>query len=305
MTKYIVRNLLQMVVTLFGITILVFCLNNVVGDPARSLLGPEASDAAVEAFRKQMGFDRPILVQYFDFALKAVQGDFGRSYRMPEQAMAVVLKAMPATIILALTGMGIALLISIPLGILSAYRRGSLIDNAGRIIAMLGQSMPVFWLGLMLMIVFSIKLHWLPASGYGTLKHLVMPAFCLGVFSAPITMRLVRSGMLEVLTMDYVRTARAKGLTERAVLLQHALRTTMIPVITVIGLQFGQLLGGSFMTETVFAWPGVAWLAVQGILNADFPVVQSSVIMLAVIITFANLLTDIMIGFLDPRIRLS
>jgi len=224
---------------------------------------------------------------------------------MPEQAMALVMQAMPATILLAITGMGIAVLISIPLGIISAYRRGSSIDNIATIIAIFGQGMPIFWLGLMLMILFSVQLRWLPASGYGTPASLIMPAFCLGVYTAPVSMRLVRSGMLDVLAMEYVRTARAKGLVESIVLIRHALRNTMIPVVTVLGLQFGQLLGGAIMVENVFAWPGVAQLAVNSILNADFPVVQSAVISLAVIITVVNLATDLAVGLLDPRIRWS
>jgi peptide/nickel transport system permease protein len=305
MLKYVIRNLAQMIVTLFGITILVFVLNYMIGDPVGALLGPEATREARETFRHQMGFDRPVLVQYFDFAIHAAQGDFGKSYRMPGYAMQYVMEAMPATLLLAVTGMGIAVLLSIPLGIISAYRRGSIIDNLASVISILGQSMPIFWLGLMLIILFAVQLRWLPASGYGTPAHLVMPAFCLGVFTAPVSMRLVRSGMLEVLNMDYVRTARAKGLAERFVLIQHALRNTMIPVVTVLGIQFGQLLGGAIMAETVFAWPGVAQLAVEAILQADFPIVQSAVITLAVIITVVNLATDLTVGFLDPRIRLA
>ncbi len=305
MFNYLVRNFIQMIVTLFGITILVFVLNYMVGDPVAAILGPEALPEQRELFRHQMGFDRPVLVQYADFAVHALRGDFGRSYRMPGQAMDYVLDAMPATALLALAGMGFAILLSIPLGILSAYKRGSIIDSIASVISILGQSMPIFWLGLMLMIVFSVQLKWLPPSGYGTAEHLIMPAFCLGVFTAPVSMRLVRSGMLDVLNMDYVRTARAKGLVERTVLVRHALRNTMIPVVTVLGLQFGQLLGGAIMAETVFAWPGVAQLAVNSILNADFPVVQSAIITLAVIITMVNLLTDLIVGLLDPRIRLS
>jgi peptide/nickel transport system permease protein len=199
--------------------------------------------------------------------------------------------------------MGLAVLIALPLGIVSAYHRRSLIDTLATMLAVAGQAMPIYWLGLMLMILFSVRLKWLPASGYGTVAHLLMPAFCLGVFTAPLAMRLVRSGMLDVLTTDYVRTARSKGLREATVVLRHALRNTLIPVVTVLGLQFGQLLGGAIITETVFAWPGVAQLAVNAIVNADFPVVQASIIMLAVLITAVNLGVDLLVGVLDPRIR--
>lgn len=304
MVGYIVRNLLQMLVVLFGISVIVFVLNYMIGDPVGVLLGPEAPRETREIFRHQMGFDRPLMVQYLDFARGAIVGDFGTSYRVPRPAMELVMERMPATLLLTTTGMGLAVLIAIPLGVLSARRRNSLVDSLSTIIAVAGQAMPIYWLGLMLMIVFSVRLKWLPASGYGTLEHLIMPAFCLGVFTAPVAMRLVRSGMLDVLTMDYVRTARSKGLAERTVLIRHVIRNTMIPVVTVLGLQFGQLLGGAIITETVFAWPGVAQLAVNAIINADFPVTQAAVIMLAVLITGVNLLVDLAVGFLDPRIRL-
>jgi peptide/nickel transport system permease protein len=230
-------------------------------------------------------------------------GDFGDSYIIKKPAIELVLERVPATLQLALAGMGIGILIAIPVGIISAYRPYSLIDNVATIIAVAGQAMPIYWLGLMLILLLSVQFQWLPASGYGTPQHIVLPAFCLGVFTAPIAMRLIRSGMLDVLSQDDVRTARAKGVRELPVLLKHALPNTMIPVITLLGLQFGQLMGGAVLTETVFAWPGVALLALTAIYRSDIPVMQAAVVMLAVIITVVNFATDVLVGMLDPRVR--
>ena len=215
---------------------------------------------------------------------------------------------MPATLLLTLTGTMLATCIAIPMGIISAYKRHSIWENLTTLFVVAGQAMPIFWLGLMLIIVFGVNLKWLPPSGYGDfgvdrLKHLVLPTVVLGVFLAPVTERLVRSGVLDALTQDYVRTARAKGVKERTVLVRHAFRNSIIPVITVLGLQFGQLLGGAVITESVFAWPGVGLLAIESIRNADFPVTQAAVVTLAVIISIVNLAVDLVVGVLDPRIR--
>lgn len=304
MASYILRSLLQMVVAIIAISVIVFVLNYMVADPVSAMLGVDVPPQAHEVYRRQMGFDRPIMIQYLEFAQGAIVGNFGNSFRLPAPALGLVMDRMPATLLLTFAGMGLAILISLPLGILAAYRRHTLIDNICTVIAVAGQAMPIYWLGLILMIIFGVRLKWLPVSGYGTPAHLIMPAFCLGVFTAPVAMRLVRSGMLEVLDMDYIRSARAKGLAEKTVLLRHGLRNTLIPVITLLGLQFGQLLGGAIVTETVFAWPGVAQLAVNSIVNADLPVVQAAVIMLAVLITVVNLVVDIAVGLLDPRIRI-
>ena len=194
-------------------------------------------------------------------------------------------------------------MIALPLGILAALKRHSLVDNLCTMLAVAGQAMPLFWLGIMLIIILAVRLKVLPASGYGTWQHFVMPSFCLGAFLAPVTMRLVRSGVIEVMNMEYIKTARAKGVAERMVVAKHAFRNACIPVITVLGLQFGQLLGGAIVTETVFAWPGVATLTVESIRNQDFPVVQCAVVMLALIIVAVNLLVDLIVGVIDPRIR--
>ena len=212
---------------------------------------------------------------------------------------------MPPTLYLTSAGLLTALLISLPLGILAALKRHSLLDNLCTVFAVAGQAMPLFWLGIMLIIIFAVRLRLLPASGYGTWQNFVMPAFCLGAFLAPLTMRLVRSGLIEVMSMEFIKTARAKGVAEWMVVVKHAFRNACIPVITVLGLQFGQLLGGAIITETVFAWPGVATLTVESIRNQDFPVVQCAVVLLALMIVAVNFVVDMVVGFIDPRIRVS
>ncbi len=304
MLRLLIPQTIQLLVAIWGISLIVFLVNFVIGDPLSGLVSPETPPETREILRRQYGFDRPIMVQYLDFARRAAVGDFGDSYIIKKPAIDLVIERIPATLQLTLAGMGIGILIAIPVGIISAYKPYSLIDNIATIIAVAGQAMPVYWLGLMLILLLSVNLQWLPASGYGTPQHLILPAFCLGVFTAPIAMRLVRSGMLNVLAQDYVRTARAKGVRELPVLLRHALPNTMIPVITLLGLQFGQLMGGAIITETVFAWPGVALLAITAIYRSDIPVMQASVVMLAVIITVVNFAVDMLVSVLDPRVRL-
>jgi peptide/nickel transport system permease protein len=242
-------------------------------------------------------------VQYWKFASKAVQGDFGKSWYADTPAFRLVLERMPPTIYLTSAGLLVALLIALPLGILAALKRHSLVDNLCTMVAVAGQAMPLFWLGIMLIIIFAVRLRALPASGYGTWQHFLMPAFCLGAFLAPITMRLVRSGVVEVMNMEFIKTARAKGVGEPMVVIKHAFRNACIPVITVLGLQFGQLLGGAIITETVFAWPGVATLTVESIRNQDFPVVQCAVVLLALLIVSINFVVDMIVALIDPRIR--
>jgi peptide/nickel transport system permease protein len=267
------------------------------------LLPQNAGKEEFERYRHLLGLDRPIYVQYWTFASNAVLGDFGRSWYGDVPAFPLVMERMPATIYLTFAGLGVALLIAIPLGILAALRRHSFVDALCTVVATAGQALPLFWFGIMLIIILSVRLRLLPASGYGTWQHFLMPSLCLGMAFAPITMRLVRSGMIEVLSMDYIKTARSKGVAERGVVWKHAFRNAAIPVITVLGLQFGQLLGGAIITETVFAWPGVASLTVDSIRNQDFPVVQCAVVLLALVIVVVNLVVDIVVGFIDPRIR--
>ena len=305
MRSYVVQQLVQLVVVVIGISILAFVILHVLGDPVLLLLPQNAGKEEFERYRKLLGLDQPLLVQYWKFASQAVQGDFGKSWYADTPAFSLVLERMPATIYLTLAGLVVALLIALPLGILAALKRHSFVDTLCTGIAVAGQAMPLFWFGIMLIIIFAVRLRALPASGYGTWQHFVMPAFCLGAAFAPITMRLVRSGVIEVLSMEYITTARAKGVGERTVVIKHAFRNACIPIITILGLQFGQLLGGAIITETVFAWPGVATLTVESIRNQDFPVVQCAVVLLALLIVTANVIVDLLVGFIDPRIRVS
>jgi ABC-type dipeptide/oligopeptide/nickel transport system permease component len=306
--RYVVQRLIQMVIAVFGISVIVFAITNMIGDPVNVLLPLETPREQREQFREEMGFNRPLIVQYVDFLGNAVRGDFGNSFRVQRSAMSLVVERIPATLLLTGAATVLAMLIAIPMGVISAYKRRTIIDNFTTLFVVAGQAMPIYWLGLMLMIIFGVQLKWLPPSGYGEfgldrLKHLILPTFVLGVFLAPVTERLVRSGMLDAMTQDYIRTARAKGLAERVVLMRHGLRNAIIPVITVLGLQFGQLLGGAVITETVFSWPGLGLLTVDSIRNADFPVTQAAVITLAVMICVINLIIDILVGAIDPRIR--
>jgi len=303
MRRYALRQFVQLLVVIVGISMLAFAILHVIGDPVLLLLPQNAGKEEYERYHKLLGLDKPLYVQYWKFASRAVQGDFGKSWYTNTPAFKLVTERMPPTLYLTSAGLVMALLISLPLGILAGLRRHSLIDNLCTMGAVAGQAMPIFWLGIMLIIIFAVRLKMLPASGYGTWEHFIMPAFTLGAFLAPITMRLVRSGVIEVMNMEYIKTARAKGVAEWRVVAKHAFRNACIPVITVLGLQFGQLLGGAIVTETVFAWPGVATLTVDSIRNQDFPVVQCAVVLLALIIVAINFVVDMVVGFVDPRIR--
>src|SRR5881296_1247383 len=305
MKRYAAHQIVQLVVVIVGISMLAFAILHVIGDPVLLLLPQNAGKDEYDRYHKLLGLDKPVYVQYWKFASRAVQGDFGKSWYTDTPAFTLVLERMPPTLYLTSAGLVAALLIALPLGILAALKRHSLVDNLCTMLAVAGQAMPIFWLGIMLIIVFAVRLKALPASGYGTWQHFLMPAFCLGAALAPITMRLVRSGVIEVMSMEFIKTARAKGVAEPMVVVKHALRNACIPVLTVLGLQFGQLLGGAIITETVFAWPGVATLTVESIRNQDFPVVQCAVVLLALIIVAANVIVDLVVGFIDPRIRVS
>jgi peptide/nickel transport system permease protein len=305
MKRYLARQSLQLLVVVLGISMLAFAILHVIGDPVLLLLPQNAGKEEYERYHKLLGLDKPLYVQYWRFASRAVQGDFGKSWYTDTPAFTLVLERMPPTIYLTLAGLGVALLIALPLGILAALKRHSSVDTLCTMIAVAGQAMPIFWLGIMLIILFAVRLKVLPASGYGSWQQFVMPAFTLGAFLAPLTMRLVRSGVIEVMNMEYIKTARAKGVGERVVVVKHAFRNACIPVITVLGIQFGQLLGGAIITETVFAWPGVATLTVDSIRNQDFPVVQCAVVLLALIIVVVNFAVDTIVGLIDPRIRVN
>jgi peptide/nickel transport system permease protein len=304
MKSYLLRRGWQSLLVLFGVSIVVFLILHLTGDPAGLLLPPDASAEDLARFRTAMGFDDPVIVQYARFLKGAVRLDFGQSLRHQEPAMDLVLERLPATFELAAAGLLIALCLAIPAGIVSAVRRNTVVDYVSTVLALLGQAMPTFWLGIMLILVFSVRLSWLPSSGRGTLEHLVLPAITLGLFTTARITRLTRSGMLEVLGQDYIRTARAKGVSEQPVVWKHALKNASIPIVTIVGIELGTLLGGSVITETIFAWPGVGRLSVQAIFNRDYPVVQAAVFLLATTFVLLNFLVDVMYTYLDPRIRL-
>jgi ABC-type dipeptide/oligopeptide/nickel transport system permease component len=273
------------------------------GDPVPLLLPPDAPRSEYARVARELGTDRPLPVQYGVFLGNALRGDFGRSIHFREPAARVVVGYLPATAELGLTAFALALIVAIPIGLLSAVRRNSLVDQAAMAVALVGQSAPTFFVGILLILLVSLKAGWLPTSGRGDWTHLVLPALTLGAFSMASIARLTRSAMLEVLRADYVRTARAKGLREQAVVVKHALRNAAIPIVTITGLQFGTLLGGAVVTETVFAWPGIGRLAIQSIYNRDYPVVQCVVFLSALLFIVINLTVELIYGVLDPRIR--
>jgi len=305
MRTYIIRRLMQAVGVCLVISMISFFLLFLNADPALLLLPPQAAVEDIEAFKKSMGLDRPVLVQYLDFVQKVIlHGDFGDSFVSKVPAIELMLERVPATLRLTFGAVILANLFAIPIGIIAAVRRYSFADNLTTMIALVGQAMPLYWFGIMLIIVFGVWLGWLPISGSETLSHLILPAITLGAWLLPINMRLVRSGMLEVLTQDYIRTARAKGASETRVLIKHAFKNACIPLVTVTGMQLSLLLGGAVVTETVFAWPGLGRLAVDSIRMGDYPVVQAIVVFFALCVVAGNLLADIMAAYLDPRIRL-
>jgi peptide/nickel transport system permease protein len=304
MKAYILKRLFHSIFVLVGISLVVFIILHLTGDPAALLMPMDATPEQVAQFRQEMGFNDPVLVQYWRFFKGTLRGDFGQSFRHSQPALDLVMERMPATIQLTLAAMIIALLVAIPVGIISAIRRNSILDHIGMTGALLGQSTPVFWLGVMLILIFSVTLQWFPSSGRGEIQNLVLPAITLGMFTMARTARMMRSSMLEVLGQEYMKTAKAKGLSPLAVVLKHALKNAAIPVVTIVGMELGTLLGGAVITEQIFAWPGVGRLAVQAIYNRDYPVVQAAVFLLAAIFVLVNLIVDLLYTYLDPRVKL-
>jgi peptide/nickel transport system permease protein len=304
MRRYLFGRVVRTLMVLFGLTLVVFLLLHVSGDPAAVLAPATASAEDLEQIRQDFGLDQPLYAQYWDFLTRAAVGDFGDSWRYQQPALEMILSRMPATIELALVAMLVAVVVGGSLGILGAVFRGRFIDVAGTGLATVARAMPSFWLGLMSILLFAVILGWLPTSGRGTPMHVVLPAVTLAASFVADILLLTRAGMLEVLEEDYIRTARSKGVPERAVHLRHALSNASLPVMSSIGMIFGRLIGGAVVTETVFAWPGVGSLAVEGLSARDFPLVQASVIVLALAVTAINLLTDLSYGLLDPRIRM-
>jgi peptide/nickel transport system permease protein len=312
MIQYIIRRLFLAIPVLLGVSFFVFSsIRWVPGDPAVAIAGELASPALIERVREELGLNEPLLIQYSRYVVRAVQGDMGRSVKTGQPVSQELLKRLPNTLLLASTSLVLAAVIGIPIGVFSATRPNSWFDGGSMTIALLGVSMPIFWLGLMLMILFAVLLpRWLglsgpvlPPTGSGTWRHLVLPAVALAANSMAIQARMTRACMMEVLRQDYVRTARAKGLVERLVIYKHALRNAMLPIVTIIGLQFGTLIGGAVITETVFAWPGIGRYLVDAIGFRDYPVVQGAVMIITVGFVLTNLVVDVMYAYLDPRIH--
>lgn len=334
MLKYIIKRILMLIPVLIGVSIIVFLIMRVFSpDPAPIVLGQHATQISIEAWRQANGLNDPIIIQYFHFITGALTGDLGTSYYTKMPVLEEIFSRFPATIELALVAITLASLFGILIGVVSAVKKNSIFDNAGMLLALIGVSMPIFWLGILLIIFFSGTLHWLPSSGridpllqpmritgfylidslvtgnkyafIDAFRHLVLPASALAMYSMAIITRMTRSSMLETLQQDYIRTARAKGISESKVIRKHALRNGLIPIVTVIGLQLGSLLGGAVLTETVFSWPGIGSYTVACILKSDFPVVQGVVLLIAFVFVLVNLLVDVIYAFLDPRIKYS
>jgi peptide/nickel transport system permease protein len=298
----VARRVVRLLVVLAGVSLVTFAILQVSGDPV-SLMMPEAPEADRAALRQAMGFNEPLPVQFVRFVGNIVRGDFGQSFFHREPALPLVLARMPTTLLLTLLAMGLSLAIAIPVGILSAVRRNSAFDHGATFVVFLGTSMPVFWTGIMLILLFAVQLRVLPVSGWETWAALVLPGVTLATFSTPLLLRIVRSSMLEVINLDYVRTARAKGVSEWFVICRHALINAALPLVTVAGLQFGLNLGGAVITETVFAVPGLGRLIVGAIRQLDFPIVQAGVFILALIVVLVNFAVDMLYVYLNPQIR--
>jgi peptide/nickel transport system permease protein len=298
----LVRRVVRLVVVLSGVTLVTFAILHVSGDPV-SLMMPEAPDADRAALRLAMGFNEPLPLQFVRFLANTARGEFGNSFFYRAPALTLVLERMPTTLLLTVLAMGLSISIAVPIGILSAVRRNSLFDHGATFVVFLGTSMPVFWTGIMLMLLVAVQFRLLPVSGWDSWASLILPTLTLATASTPLLLRIVRSSMLEVINLDYVRTARAKGVSERIVIWHHALINAALPLVTVAGLQFGLLLGGAIITETVFAVPGVGRLIVGAIRQLDFPIVQAGVFVLALIVVFVNFAVDLLYMYLNPQIR--
>ena len=324
MWTFIVRRLLQSVIVILGVTLISFISLQMGGDPTFLFVSERASEEEIQMIREALGFDKPLYIQYLTYLMNVAQGDFGNSLSYRQPAMGIVLGALPATIELTLFSMFLAISLAIPFGVFAALYRGTAVDGGIMTLAMFGQSIPSFWMGIMMILFFGLYLSWFPISGHvpflkplfkgdfvtafgnlpSSISHLMMPAVAVGCYSLSRNARLVRSSMLEVLGQDYVRTARSKGISERAVVINHALRNAWLPVVTMIGLEFGFLLGGVVVIETVFSWPGIGRLVFNAINQRDISVVQASVIVLSVIFIALNLIVDLIYVRIDPRVKL-
>jgi peptide/nickel transport system permease protein len=304
MISYIVRRILQSIVVVLGVATLIFLALRLSGDPVVLIVGAQATPEEIQRVRSSLGLDRPIHIQYLSFLSDLVRGDFGVSLRLKSPALPLVLERLPASLELALAASLLATVSAVPLGIVSAIRRNSIVDNVSMFFSLLGQSIPTFWLGVMAILLFSVRLGVLPTSGRRGWAHLILPSVSLAAYSMARIARLTRSAMLDVLGEDYLQTARSKGLRERVVIYRHALRNASISIVTVIAYMFAALLGGAIVTEVVFAWPGVGRLLVEAVHGRDYPVAQACVFVIAIFVTLVNLVADILYVYIDPRIRL-
>ena len=303
MIFFLGRRLGHGLISILGASLVIFIISRLSGDPITLLMPPDAPPKAIAAARIQLGLDLPLWHQYLIFLAHAVHGDFGQSYRWQMPALQLVLQRAPATIELACAGLLFSVALAIPLGVLSAVHRDGWIDRGGRVLAMLGQAMPNFWVGLLLILLFSIYLDWLPAFGRGGLPHLIMPAIALGWYPVAAQTRIVRSAMLDVLESDYIRLSRALGTPERLIVWKYAFRNAAVPLLTMLGVYFASMLGGAFIVEVIFAWPGVGRTVVEAVFSRDFPVVQAGVLLSSILFVLATLLVDLSYGLIDPRIR--
>lgn len=304
MVSFLLRRALQAVVTLIGVSTIVFFIVRLSGDPAALLLPEQATNQQIESLRRSLGLDEPLQIQYLRFLGDASRGDLGRSIRQGESALALVGERLPATLQLAVTSFAFGILLAFSLGILIQVLNNRRFTSLVLWVAFLRQAVPVFWFGLILILVFSVALGWLPALGSGTWQHLLLPALTLGTFELALYLRLLNSGFGEHLRNDYARTARAKGLREAAVVVRHALPNVLLPIVTVAGINFGVLLSGTVITESVFNWPGVGRLVVQAVNQRDYPVVQAAILVISVIFVFVNFVVDVLYAYIDPRVRL-
>jgi peptide/nickel transport system permease protein len=303
MLLYVCRRAIGALYVLIGVAAIVFVIVHLTGDPAAVMMPPEATASDLASFRHLHGFDRPLIVQFGAFAAGVLRGDFGDSLRHGEPALGLALERLPASGELALAALAIAVCVAVPTGIMAALKRNSPLDVIARTFALIGQSTPVYWLGIMLILVFAVQLNWLPTGGMGGANHFILPALTLGLFTTAKIMRLTRAAMLDILQSDYLRTARAKGVRPFALVMNHALRNAWLPIVTVVGVELGTLFSQAIITETIFAWPGIGRLAVQAIYDRDYPVVEVVVLIAATVFVVVNLLVDLSYALLDPRIR--
>lgn len=303
MSGFLIRRLLQGVLSIVGASAVIFVISRLSGDPILIMLPNDAPASLIEQTRSNLGLDKPLWMQYLIFASHALSGDFGSSYRWQMPAITLVLDRLPATIQLAVVALGFSVLLAVPFGVLSAVHRGSWLDTLGKGFAMLGQAMPGFWVGLLLILVFSIELGWLPAFGHGSPAHVIMPAIALGWYPVAAQTRIIRSAMLDVLDSDYIRMGRAVGAPDRALIWKYAFRNAAIPLVTMLGVYFAAMLGGAFVVEVIFAWPGVGRTVVEAVFARDFPVVQAGVLLTSILFVTSNILVDLSYGLIDPRIR--